>query len=38
MEMKRNEEAEITTYALLNPAAMNCISLKVFLLDFKSVD
>lgn len=38
MEMKRNEETEITTYALLNPTAMNCSTLKAFLLDFKPVD
>lgn len=38
MEMKRNEETEITAYALLNPAAMNCTTLKAFLLDFKPVD
>ena len=38
MEMKRNEQAEITTYGFLNPAAMNCTSLKTFLLDFKPVD
>lgn len=36
--MKRNEETEITIYALLNPAAINCITLKTFLLDFKPVD
>jgi len=38
MEMKRNEETEITTHALLSFAAMNCTSLKTFLLDFKPVD
>ena len=36
--MKRNEQAEITIYGSLNPAAMNCTSLKTFLLDFKPID